>query len=62
MLVWRADPQDIPAAARRLGIEVVSSVQQGLDVLAERDVTPAPPPGVVDRVRRLLGFAEPTHA
>ena len=62
ILVWRDDEQLLPAAARRLGIGMVKSVKDCLDVLTEVD-TPMPEgTGVIDRVKRLLGLKEPASA
>jgi hypothetical protein len=62
LLVWRDDEKHLPAAARRLGIGVVKTVEECLDILIQID-TPAPEqPGVVDRVKRLLGLKEPASA
>lgn len=55
ILVWRDDQQLLPAAARRLGIGVVASVAECLDILTEID-SPAPQnQSVLGRVRRMLG-------
>lgn len=40
VLVWRKNEKQLPAAARRLGIDVVKSVSECLDVLAQVDVSP----------------------
>lgn len=56
ILVWRDDEKLLPAAARRLGIGVVNSVVECLDILAQVDSPPAGRTGVVDRVMRLLGL------
>jgi hypothetical protein len=63
ILVWREDEKQLPAAARRLGIGVVKSVSECLDILTQVD-TPAArqQPGVMDRVLRLLGLKEPASA
>jgi hypothetical protein len=55
ILVWREDEQLLPAAARRLGIGVVKSVAECLDILTQIDSTPGERTGVMDRVMRLLG-------
>ena len=60
ILVWREDEKHVPAGTRRLGIGVVKTTAECLDVLAEVD-TAADRPGVVDRVRRLFGLKEPTR-
>src|SRR5471032_328589 len=56
ILVWREDEKLMPAAARRLGIGTVKSVDECLDILTEVDAPPHERPGVVDRVMRLLGL------
>jgi hypothetical protein len=60
ILVWRDDEKHLPAAARRLGIGVVKSVGECLDILTQLD-TPAAQPGVMDRVKRMLGLSEPAR-
>ena len=55
ILVWRDRDKQVPAAARRLGIGVVTSVSDCLNVLVEIDSDPGQP-GVIDRVRRMLGL------
>ena len=62
ILVWRADQKRLPPATARLGIGVVSTVNQCLDILTELDQPPEQRPGVVDRVMRLLGLKEPINA
>jgi len=60
ILVWRDDETQLPAAIRRLGIGVVGSVSQCLDILAQIDAAEASP-GMVTRVLRLLGLKEPAE-
>lgn len=61
ILVWREDEKQLPVAAKRLGIGVVKSVGECLDILTDIDTAAAPEHrGVMDRVRRLLGLKEPT--
>jgi hypothetical protein len=55
ILVWRDRDKQVPGAARRLGIGVVTSVSDCLNILVEIDSDPGNP-GVIDRVRRLLGL------
>ena len=55
LLVWREDERLLPAAARRLGVGVVTSVGESLDILTALDVPAAAPPGLLDRVKRMLG-------
>jgi hypothetical protein len=59
ILVWREDDRQLPAAARRLGIGIVKSVDECLDILTQIDAQPGEQPGVVSRVMRLLGLKEP---
>jgi hypothetical protein len=62
ILVWRDDESHLPGAAKRLGIGLVKSVSECLDILRQID-TPAPDkPKVMDRVMRLLGLKEPANA
>ena len=61
ILVLRDDGTLLPAAIRRLGIGVVGSVSQCLDILAQIDVAEKSP-GMVTRVLRLLGLKEPAEA
>ena len=62
ILVWRDDQKHLPAAAKRLGIGVVSSVAECLDILTQVDAESRQSTGVMDRVRRLLGLKEPASA
>jgi hypothetical protein len=62
ILVWRED-QPPPPAAARLGIGVVKTVAECLDILTEADsAATREQPGVMDRVMRLLGLKEPASA
>jgi hypothetical protein len=61
ILILRDDGTLLPAAIRRLGIGVVGSVSQCLDILAQIDVAETSP-GMVTRVLRLLGLKEPAEA
>lgn len=60
ILVWRADESQLPPAAQRLGIGVVRSVADCLDILTQVDSATREEPGVMSRVMRLLGLKEPT--
>jgi hypothetical protein len=62
ILVWRDDPGQVPAAARRLGIGVVKSVAECLDILTQIDSAGKDEPGVMARVRKLLGLGESASA
>jgi hypothetical protein len=58
ILVWRDDEKLLPVAAKRLGIGVVKTVGECLDVLARMNAPGTEPPGVVGRMMRLLGRKE----
>ena len=63
ILVWRDDEKQLPAAARRLGIGVVHSVADCLDILTQIDQAGREDDaGVMTKVMRLLGLKEPTPA
>src|SRR6266849_4391279 len=62
ILVWREDEKQLPAAARRLGIGVVKSVSECLDIISQIDAAGRDDPGVMARVMRLLGLKEPANA
>jgi hypothetical protein len=62
ILVWRNDPAQLPPAAQRLGIGVVKSVSQCLDVLTQLDGPDKDEPGVMARVKKLLGLGESASA
>src|SRR5947207_885914 len=55
MLVWREKQQGLPTAARRLGIGVVESMSECLDILVQIDtIAPEEKTGVFNRVMRIL--------
>ena len=58
ILVWR-DTADAPAATKKLGIGVVRSVNDCLDVLTAA-TSSAPEPGMVARLKRMLGLDTPS--
>ena len=58
ILVWRDDERLLPAAAKRLGIGVVKNVGECLDILTQVDAVDRDQPGVLERVRKLLGLKE----
>ena len=59
ILVWRTDENQLPSAAQRLGIGVVKSVADCLEILTQVDSATRDQPGVMSRVLRLLGLKEP---
>ena len=62
ILVWRDDEGQVPAATRRLGIGVVTSVAECLDILMQIDAPAEGRSTIMDRVKRLLGLKEPANA
>ena len=62
ILVWRGDPAQLPPAAKRLGIGVVKSVSECLDILAQLDGPDKDEPGVMARLKKLLGLGESASA
>ncbi len=58
ILVWREDEKLLPVAAKRLGIGVVKTVSECLEILTQMDSPAQHQPGVVSRVMRLLGLKE----
>jgi hypothetical protein len=58
ILVWREDEKQLPAAARRLGIGVVKTVDECLDILTQVDQPESTQTGLVTRVMKLLGLKE----
>jgi hypothetical protein len=62
ILVWREDERRLPTAAHRLGIVTVKSVAECLDILTQVDAVGKDQPGVMSRVRKLLGLKEPSRA
>jgi hypothetical protein len=63
ILVWRDDVRALPAGARRLGIGVVRSVSDCLDILTTLDEHQAQQdPSLMARVRKMLGLKTPAGA
>jgi hypothetical protein len=58
VLVWRDDSPPPTATTTRLGIGVVKSVDECLDILAQIDSRSSDIGGMMDRVMRLFGFKE----
>jgi hypothetical protein len=61
ILVWRDAARQPPTAVQRLGIGVVKSVADCLEILAQVDSATREEPGVMSRVMRLLGLNEPSR-
>ena len=57
ILVWRDRRETLPAAAQRLGIGIVSTVTECLDLLATADTQPSDT-SMLKRVKRLFGLKE----
>lgn len=62
ILVWRENEQQLPGAAKRLGIGVVKTTSECLDILEQVDARRADHASVMDRVKQLLGLKEPARA
>jgi hypothetical protein len=62
VLVWRDDEKLLPAAARRLGIGVVKSVDESLSILSGANPANPESSGIVDRMKRLLRGKQPAGA
>jgi hypothetical protein len=63
ILVWRDDEKTLPAGARRLGIGVVRSVGDCLDILMTLDDHQTQQdPGLMARVRKMLGLNSQARA
>jgi hypothetical protein len=55
VLVWREPDESTPARVRRLGITVVRSVGECLDLLEQADRPSASEPGLMDRLKQAFG-------
>jgi hypothetical protein len=62
ILVWRDGEKQPPTGARRLGIGVVKTVGECLDILTKVDSPGRGRQGMMARVMRLLGLKEPASA
>jgi hypothetical protein len=62
ILVWRDEEDRQPASARRLGIGVVRSMADCLDILTDADSPTAESHGLVSRIMRALGLKETASA
>jgi hypothetical protein len=62
MLVWREDANQLPVATQRLGVSIVKSMNECLDILTQLDAAGKDEPGVMARVRKLLGLRQPASA
>jgi hypothetical protein len=58
ILVRRDAREPAPAGARRLGIGIVGTVGECLDILVQMDAGASQEPGVMDRVLRMLGLKD----
>jgi len=62
ILVWRNDERLVPVGARRLGIGVVKTVGESLDLITQIDTASQKDPGLMARMKRLLGLKEHANA
>ena len=60
ILVWREDEKLLPMPARRLGVGIVKSVGESLQILSQVDDAGRERPGIVDKIKRRLGLGQPT--
>ena len=60
--MWRESPNTLPAAAQRLGVGVVTSVAECLDVLVRVDAPASDGSSLLDRFKRLLGLKQRADA
>src|SRR5207237_8795780 len=58
ILVWREDQKLLPAAAHRLGIGTVQSIDECLSILSDIFPSGSQRPGMFTRVLRRLGLKE----
>jgi hypothetical protein len=56
ILLWRGEENKVPASAKQLGIGSVGSMRECLDILEELDRPGANQPGMIERLKRLLGL------
>jgi hypothetical protein len=54
ILIWPGDPKHIPPGARRLGVRVVTSISEALDVVVKLDDVKNET-GVVRSIKKLFG-------
>lgn len=59
VLVWRADQSIVPVSARGLGIAVVKSVAEALDVFEQADQASSTQGTILERLKRLFGLKTP---
>src|SRR5882724_9358924 len=58
ILVWREDDKHLPVGAKRLGIGVVKTVGECLEILAQMDAARQDEPRGINLVMRLIGLKE----
>lgn len=56
ILVWHGDPKDVPAGAKRLGIQPVQTISEALALLEKLDDVRAQP-SLIQTIKRALGKA-----
>jgi hypothetical protein len=54
ILIWSADPRNVPPGAKRLGVRVVSSISEALDLLIRLDDQKCEP-SVMRSIKKLFG-------
>ena len=62
ILMWRESPKTLPPSAQRLGVGVVASVAECLDILVSVDAPTSDGSSLLDRFKRLLGLKQRADA
>ena len=62
ILICRADEESLPAAIGRLGVAIVKSAADCLDLLVRLDSAAPQSSGLMSRVKRALGIKQPANA
>jgi len=62
ILIWRESPDALPSAAQRLGVGVVASVTECLNLLESVDTSAPDDESILSRFKRLLGIKQRTDA
>jgi deoxypyrimidine-specific 5' nucleotidase type C protein (NT5C) len=62
ILIWRESPEALPSAAQRLGVAVVGSVAECLNLLESVDARAPDGESILSRFKRLLGIKQRTDA
>ena len=61
-LIWRESPESLPSAAQRLGVAVMGSLTECLNLLEGVDAPASDDESILSRFKRLLGIKQRTDA